>query len=101
MNLKVLRFEIATFLLVFGKEEQGLDYYGNDIRNYKVTSKEVCRADCEKDMSCKLWLVLGKKKINKKFILPHIFAFHWKISIVTYMKTSKLFEPDPIEELSP
>ena len=75
MNLKVLRFEIATFLLVFGKEEQGLDYYGNDIRNYKVTSKEVCRADCEKDMSCKLWLVLGKKKINKRFILPHIFAF--------------------------
>jgi len=50
---------LVLLSIVFGKEEQGLDYYGNDIRNYKVTSKEVCRADCEKDMSCKLWLVLA------------------------------------------
>ena len=47
--------------LVYRDEEEGWDYYGNDVDYVEDGTKEQCRRLCDENQDCKVWLFIGKK----------------------------------------
>jgi len=49
---------------VYRDEEEGWDYYGNDVDSFEDGTKEQCRRLCEDNQQCKVWLFIANGEVE-------------------------------------